>query len=295
MGTVFVIGGAGFVGRHLVQHLVSHRARVLATCRPGSEPPTITGVEWLACDLTSDDIADRWPKQYDSLIYLAQSSRWRDFPAGSADIFRINLGALHSAAEHARMIGAKRFIHFSTGTVYSQTREPAREEEPIRPEATRSFYACTKLAAELLLQPYSQFFGVAQLRLFMPYGEGQNDRMLLPSIVAKVRGGVPVDLHGPDGLRCNPVAIADVVETTRRCLDLSDSQTLNVAGPEVLSLRQIAETIGTAVGKPARFQVRSESPPVIVGDTTRLREALGWRPETKFADGVRSWLSGSGE
>lgn len=294
MGTVFVIGGAGFVGRHLVRHLASHGLRVVATCRPGSEPTPSAGVEWLACDLTRGDMTARWPKQYDSSIYLAQSSRWREFPAGADDIFHVNLTALHHAAEHARTAGAERFIHFSTGTVYSQTREPAREDEPIRPDAPRSFYASTKLAAELLLQPYSQFFGITQLRLFMPYGVGQNDRMLLPSIVAKVRGGVAVDLHGPDGLRCNPVAIGDAVEVVHRCLGLNGSQTLNVAGPEVLSLRQVAETIGTAIGTPPRFEVRSEPPPVIVGDTTRLRDALGWRPETRFVDGVRTWLSGSG-
>jgi nucleoside-diphosphate-sugar epimerase len=294
MGTVFVIGGAGFVGRHLVRHLTSHGSRVFATCRPGCKPSGGAGVEWQECDLTSNEVCDRWPGRYDALVYLAQSSHWRDFPASAADIFYVNLAALHRAAEHARNADAKRFIHFSTGTVYSQTREPAREDEPIRPDASRSFYASTKLAAELLLQPYTQFFGVTQLRLFMPYGVGQNDRMLLPSIVAKVRDGVHVDLHGSDGLRCNPVAIADVVEAVRRCLDLTGSQTLNIAGPEVLSLRQVAESIGIVLGKPPRFQVRSETPPVIVGDTTRLREALGWRPETRLPDGVRAWLSGSG-
>lgn len=291
MGTVFVIGGAGFVGRHLVRHLASHGFRVVATCRPGAEPPTIPEVDWISCDLAADDITVRWPQHYNALIYLAQSSRWRDFPAGAADIFRVNLTALHRAADHARTAGAKRFVHFSTGTVYSQTREPAREDEPVRPDAPRSFYASTKLAAELLLQPYSQFFGVTQLRLFMPYGVGQNDRMLLPSIAAKIRGGVPVDLHGPDGLRCNPVAIADVVEVARRCLALEGSQTLNVAGPDVLTLRQIADAIRAALGREfQRFAVRDEATPVIVGDTTRLREALGWQPETKFADGVRAWL-----
>jgi UDP-glucose 4-epimerase len=294
MGTVFVIGGAGFVGRHLVRHLASNGSRVVATYRPGAAPTAFAGVDWLACDLAHGDMTARWPKQYDSLIYLAQSSRWREFPAGAADILHVNLTALHRAVEHARTAGAKQFIHFSTGTVYSQTREPAREDEPIRPDTPRSFYASTKLAGELLLQPYSQFFGVTQLRLFMPYGEGQNDRMLLPSIVAKVRSGVAVDLHGSDGLRCNPIAIADVVEVVRRCLDLTGSRTLNVAGPEILGLRQVAETIGTAIDKPPRFEIRAEPPPVIVGDTTRLREALGWRPETRFADGVRMWLSGSG-
>src|SRR5262245_33715992 len=197
MDTAFVIGGAGFGGRHLVRHLAAHGLRVLATCRPGSAPPTGTGVEWVPSDLASAEPARGWPRRYDVVVYLAQSANWRDFPAAADDIFRVNVCALQQTAEHARQAGAKRFVHLSTGTVYSQTREPAREDEPIRPEAPRSFYAATKLAAELLLGPYSASFGVTQLRLFMPYGSGQNEKMLLPTIAAKVRSGTLVDLHGP--------------------------------------------------------------------------------------------------
>lgn len=290
MDTAFVIGGAGFVGRHLVRHLVAHGLRVLATCRPGSAVTPLTGVEWVPSDLSAADPTAGWPPRYDALIYLAQSARWREFPAAADDIVRVNIGALQRAAEHARQAGAKCFIHLSTGTVYSQTREAAREDEPIRPETARSFYAATKLAAELLLAPYSAYYGVTQLRLFMPYGNGQNEKMLLPTIAAKVRAGTPVDLHGPDGLKCNPVAVGDVAEAVRRCLTLDGSQTLNVAGPEVLTLRQVAEAVGAAVGREPRFYSKPDIPPVIVGDTNRLRAVSGWQPPTRFAEGVRLWL-----
>jgi nucleoside-diphosphate-sugar epimerase len=293
MDTAFVIGGAGFVGRHLVRHLAAHGLRMLATCRPEAAVPTVPGVEWVPSDLASADPTRGWPRRYDAVVYLAQSAKWRDFPAAADDIVRVNIGALQQAAEHARQVGAGRLVHLSTGTVYGQTREPAREDEPIRPEAPRSFYAATKLAAELLLAPYSTYFGVTQLRLFMPYGRGQNEKMLLPTIAAKVRAGTPVDLHGPDGLRCNPVAVADVAEAVRRCLPLEGTQTLNVAGPEVLTLRQVAEAVGTAVGREPRFHSKAETPPVIVGDTSRLRATLGWQPATRFADGVREWLTAS--
>jgi nucleoside-diphosphate-sugar epimerase len=270
--------------------LAVHGLRVIATCRPASAPPSSPGVEWLPSDLAAVDPTAGWPRRYDAAIYLAQSARWRDFPAAADDVIRVNVCALQWAAEHARQAGAKRFVHLSTGTVYSQTREPAREDEPIPIGAGRSFYAATKLAAELLLGPYSALYGVTQLRLFMPYGPGQNERMLLPQVASKVRDGIPIDLHTPDGLRCNPVAVADAAETVRRCLSLDGSQTLNVAGPEVLTLRQVAEAIGQAVDREPRFQVKPDPPPVIVGDTSRLKAALGWQPATRFVDGVRQWL-----
>jgi nucleoside-diphosphate-sugar epimerase len=81
-----------------------------------------------------------------------------------------------------------------------------------------------------------------------------------------------------------------VAEAIRLCLALEGSQTLNLAGPEVLTLRQIAESIGAAVGRAPRFQTKVETPPIIVGDTSRLKTVLGWQPEARFSDGVREWL-----
>ena len=292
MDTIFVIGGAGFMGRHVVRHLAANDLRVVATHRPGRAPTAEPSVEWLPVDLATTDTGN-WPTRYEAVVYLAQSAQWREFPAGADDVFRVNVAAVHRAAEHARGAGAKCFIHMSTGTVYAQTREPARETDPIPVGADRSFYAASKLAAEMLLGPYSGSFGVIQLRLFMPYGTGQNERMLLPAIAGKVRDGVPVDLHGHNGLNCNPTAIGDVAEAVRRCLSLDGSHILNVAGPEVLTLRQVAETIGCAIGRTPRFQSNPSDPPAIVGDTSRLRTALSWQPPTRFADGVREWLAGS--
>jgi UDP-glucose 4-epimerase len=290
MSTVFVIGANGFVGRHLVRHLAAHGVRVFATARPGATPQAIANIDWVFADLATGKMSN-WPKTYDAIVYLAQSARWREFPGGADDVFRVNVAGVHRAAEHARSVGAKRFIHMSSGTIYMQTKEPAHEDDAIAINATRSYYAASKLAAEMLLGPYSSEFSVIQLRLFMPYGVGQNEKMLLPSIVSKVRDGIAIDLHEPDGLKCNPIAVGDVVEAIRRCLMLEGSHTLNLAGPEVLSLRQVAEAIGSAVGRAPMFNTKPEPAPMIVGDTTRLRQVLQWEPPTRFADGVREWLA----
>jgi nucleoside-diphosphate-sugar epimerase len=291
---VLVVGGAGFIGRHTVRRLVEAGHIVYATHTPGRQPPHVSGVTWLPTDLTSPDPSATWPADCDAVIYLAQSRSWRAFPDGEGDVLAVNVSGLMKAAWYARQAAARCFVYTSSGSIYTQTGRPFVEAEPLDLSAGRGFYAASKLAAEVLLRPYQAFFAPVILRLFMPYGPAQDPDMLLPNLVRSVRDGQAVKLHEPDGLTCNPVAVADVAETLRRCLSLAKQATLNVAGPEPLTLRDIAQTIGGVVGREPVFTTQPGTPPVLVADTTALRQTLGWAPWTRLEAGLRAWLEQDG-
>ena len=95
---------------------------------------------------------------------------------------------------------------------------------------------------------------------------------------------------------CNPAAVADVAEAVRRCLALDGSHTLNVAGPEVLTLRQVAEAVGRVIGRAPRFHVRAGGA-ARRSSATRAgcRRPSGWQPPTRFEDGVREWLAATAD
>jgi nucleoside-diphosphate-sugar epimerase len=290
MDIILLVGGAGFIGRHTAQLLVQTGHTVYATHTPARQPPPLPGVAWLPSDLAAPEATACWPAACDAVIYLAQSRAWRSFPEGERDVLAVNIAGLMQAAEHARQAGARCFVYTSSGSIYTQTGRSFVEAEPLDLLAARSFYAASKLAAEILLRPYQAFFAPVIFRLFMPYGPAQDPDMLLPNLVRSVRQGQPVKLHEPDGLTCNPVAVADVAETLRRCLALDRPATLNVAGPESLTLRTIAQTIGRVVGRQSVFTSQPGAPPILVADTTALRQALGWTPATCLEAGLRSWL-----
>ena len=84
------------------------------------------------------------------------------------------------------------------------------------------------MSAELLLGVYTAMMRVIVLRLFVPYGAGQGKEMLIPKLIERVRQDAPILLDGEDGLRVNPVAVTDVVETIDRCLTADCTATLNV-------------------------------------------------------------------
>jgi len=290
MDSVLVVGGGGFIGRHTAVELARSNRLVFATHRPGSPAPGLEGVHWVPGDLADERATAAWPARCDHVLFVAQARGWRSFPDRAADVFAVNVAGLMRVAEYARRAGARQLIYASTGSVYTQSREPARENEGIDLFAPRTFYAASKLAGELILRPYEALYKVLHLRLFMPYGAGQGPDMLLPSLVRSVREGRPIKLHQPDGLVCNPVAVDDVVEAFRRGLDFERSATLNVGGPQQLTLRQVASAVGRAVGAAPVFEQQPGVPPVVVGDCTALRQAFGWAPPTDLETGLREWL-----
>ena len=287
---ILILGASGFIGKHAVRKFLTSGYKVYAQYLPTENPPSIPEASWFPCDLRDQDFTKNFPQEVDAIIYLAQSPDYRSFPDGALDVFQVNVAAAFQAAEYARQAKAERLIFASTGSIYGQHTAPTREED-VRTENVTSFYAASKLAAELLLNQYHSILPVINLRLFIPYGEGQHEKMLISDLVNRVKENMPIDLDGSDGLVINPTAIADVAETLERCLGIGKSFTLNVAGPEMLSLRQIGEQIGLVLGKKPVFNCRSaETAPVIVGNTTRMKETLGWVPEIQFQSGLRQWL-----
>lgn len=291
MRNVVIVGGSGFLGQHTARRFVRAGECVWATHSINKEPPLVEGVQWLATDLASSAITARWPTKCDVVIFLAQARNWRQFPEGADDVFRINLGALHQTTQYARNSGAKKLLVASTGSVYSASPKAMREVDVIDANGSRTFYAASKLAAEVLLGPFTKHVDITQLRIFMPYGSGISPDMLFPQLVKRVQTGQPISLHGSDGMRINPIAATDVAEAFWRCSGLNGSSVLNLGGAVEWTLRGVGETIGKVVGVAPRFETQpGVQAPVVVGEIGALRRALRWAPSISLEDGIRSWL-----
>jgi nucleoside-diphosphate-sugar epimerase len=128
------------------------------------------------------------------------------------------------------------------------------------------------------------------LRFFFVYGPWQRQNMLVPRLVQSVREGKPIVLHGYDGIRINPTYVTDVVEAIAESLEMTDSQKINVAGPEILSMRHIGEVIGKVVGKEPQFKMLKDvKPQSIIGDVKKMSRLLH-RPHWFFQDGVERYV-----
>lgn len=277
--TVLVTGGSGFLGSVVLRQL-GEGAEVVALHRPGAAHESIDGVRWVAQDLAAP-LSSELPDRIDAVIHLAQSRRYREFPEGAVDVHEVNTAATVRLLDYCREAGGISFTYASSGAVYAAGPEPVRESDEPRPG---NFYGVSKLAGELAVEQFRGVLKVHSLRFFFIYGPRQSN-MFIPGLLGRVRGGQEVTLAGTDGIHVNPVYVEDAAAAVICTLELKDSHTLNVAGPVVVSVREIAEMGGRLLGRSPSF-VSGDAQADLVASIERQSAALG-APRVGFEEGLR--------
>lgn len=289
---VLIVGASGLLGRCLAG-LLREGHEVFALDRDagtfhGREHPR---ARFIQADLSVFDPSGL-PPGVDAVYYLAQSRRFREFPAGAMDMFEINVHAPLRIAEWAADSGVARFHYASTGGVYENREGPIPESATVNVRREMGFYAGSKVSAELLLANYaSRFESFCIIRPFFVYGPGQDEGMLIPRLIRSVSDGREIVLHGEEGMRINPIYVQDAARACGRMLDLTGDHLFNVAGTEVVSIKALALRIGEACGREPAFRHEGEGRPGLIGDISRMQEMLH-RPEIDLREGIRATCEG---
>lgn len=265
--TTVLTGAAGFLGQALVAAL----GDVVAIHRPGTPRPAPESVE---LDLGAPFDRAQLPAQVDSVLHVAQSRQYRDFPGGAVDVMEVNTAATVRLLDYAVAAGARSFVYASSG---------AAGVEP------RNFYGASKLMGELAAEQYAGLLAVTSLRYFFIYGPGQ-EGMMMPGLIGRVGAGQPVTLAGEEGIRINPVYVDDAAAATIAAAGLAESSgVIDVAGPETVSIKDIAETIGRELGTEPQFE-HGPAAPDLVADTARMATRLA-APAVPPAEGLRRTIA----
>jgi UDP-glucose 4-epimerase len=147
-----------------------------------------------------------------------------------------------------------------------------------------NFYAASKLAGEQAVEQFRSVLCAHALRPFFIYGPKQ-PTMMMPGLLTRVRAGQDVTLAGPDGIRINPIFVEDAADAVIATLDLDESQTFNLAGPDVVSVRQIVELAGRLLGRTPSFAV-VDSQDDLVASIEHQSKTVG-APSIGFEEGLR--------
>jgi nucleoside-diphosphate-sugar epimerase len=289
MSPILVTGANGLLGRATIARLApSSQIYALVRAPPQQAVPG-------AVKAVVHDLREPWlphlPDVPDTIVHLAQSPLYRDFPEGARDVFELNVGATQRLLDWACHHKVKRFIYASSGSIYGHGGDVFHEDAPIEAVAALGHYVACKRCGELLTETYGGRMLVIVLRFFFAYGPGQRNSMLIPSLVDRITHGRPVDLQGDDGIRLNPIYVDDAAAAILAATRLEVSETINVAGPQVVTLREIALMVGDLTGCRPRFDIQSDvEPRHLVGGTRTMRRLL-WAPKIEMAEGLRRMLA----
>jgi UDP-glucose 4-epimerase len=281
---VLVTGPDGLLGRRVVQFLsANHRVHAMTRRH---ELPAIENVSWLRHNLV-EPVLPELPSRVDAVIHLAQSPYFREFPERAREIYEVGVGSTLRLLDWARSAGVKTFVYASSGGIYGHGNRGFKEDDNVMSLAgPLSFYFATKQCAELLVESYASCFTVIILRPFFIYGPCQRRAMLVPRLIRSVIKETEVLLKGQEGMRLNPIYVDDAAQAVAAALGLTRSHKINIAGPDVLTLRHMCEIIGALVGKVPKYIVEDDADTMdLVGDITRMSQLLV-RPSTAFSRGV---------
>ncbi|WP_050630212.1 NAD-dependent epimerase/dehydratase family protein [Bradyrhizobium viridifuturi] len=284
---ILLTGCSGFVGSALGPRLVGEGHELFCVCRPETSIAFGTKVAW---DGTTPIEQASFPRTIDIVVHAAQSRRYRSFPADSREMFDVNVNMTMRLLDWAAQAAVKHFCLLSSGAVYEPFTAVLREDAALAPSG---FLGASKLASEIVAKPFSSVFSLSILRLFFPYGPGQYDR-LIPQLIRRIQDGEAIQLSGgTEGIRLAPTFIDDIVEVIRASIASSWTDTLNVAAPEMLSIRQIANAIGQQLGVEPKFElVNTNTPSVdIAPDLSRLASRLDLQRFVQFKDGLQRTIS----
>ncbi len=294
--SILVTGANGLLGRATLTWLGPAR-RVYALTRKPPRQPLPPNATVLVHDLQRRDDPPL-PEAPDTIIHLAQSPRYHEFPDGATEVFDVNAGSTQRLLDWGYRNGVRRFIYASTGGLYGHGEHAFREDAPVGGGAALGHYFVSKRCGELLAQSYAQQMIVIVLRLFFAYGPGQSKTMLMSRLIDRVIHRQSIVLQGQHGFRLNPIYASDAAAAIGTAASLEESETINVAGMQVVTLREIATTIGDLVGRAPQFETRPGEPAKhLIGCTDKMQHLLG-TPKVGIKVGLRQmvecdWVKGT--
>lgn len=302
--STLVIGGAGYIGAHLVPQLIGTGRRVTILGR-GAVPAhgLPAGAAYVIGDFAQRELVRDLLESHQEVIHLAYATVPNtSFENPLADLLQNLPPSVQLFSEVANR-GAKLVLVSSGGTVYGEASElPIRETHPKRPISP---YGVTKLTVESYAHLYAVTHGLkfVCVRPANAYGVGQRPFIgqgFIATAIASAIKGMPIEIFGQTGTVRDYIYVSDLASGIVSALDHGHlSETYNIGSGVGLSNLEIVESLKPLmdeIGHEVRIKNLSERAFDVranVLDSTKLQINSGWKPVIKFNEGLilmRDWL-----
>jgi len=293
-----VLGGAGFIGSHLVDRLLKRGDEVVCvdnylTGKRAHGERLLPRYAFVEHDITRP-IPVVGPA--DAVFNLASPASPIDYARLPLETLEVGSAGTRNALDLARMAGAV-LVHASTSEVYGDPLEhPQREEYfgNVNPVGPRACYDEAKRYAEALITSYARVNGtVCKIaRIFNTYGPRMrvDDGRVVPAFVTQALKGEDFTVFGDGSQTRSFCYVDDLVSGLILLFEKGDSRPVNLGNPVEMTLVQFADAVRKAVGKGGAVKsvrpLPENDPRQRRPDITRARTLLGWEPKVPLAAGL---------
>jgi dTDP-glucose 4,6-dehydratase len=298
-----VTGGAGFLGSHLCERLLSEGYRVVCmdNLRTGALE-NIAHLEEADFEFIDHDVTAyvNVPGEIDEVYHFASPASPRDFTRIPIPILKVGALGTYNALGLALARGA-RFMLASSSEVYGDPLVHPQHEEyrgNVDQVGLRGAYDEAKRYAEAITTAYHRHHGLDTriVRIFNTHGPRlrPDDGRMIPTFISQALSGRPLTIYG-DGSQTRSVQyVDDLIEGAFRLMKSSERRPVNIGNPQEHTVREIAEMVielSGSAGEIVYEPLPEDDPKRRCPDITRARETLGWEPRIPAREGLEKTLS----
>lgn len=304
---VLVTGADGFIGSHLVEHLVQAGAKVRALCLYNSfndwgwleQSAVLDEVEIVSGDVRDPFLCQKITQNCHTVFHLAALIAIPYSYDAPNSYVETNVNGTLNMAQACLNNDVARFMHTSTSEVYGTAQYvPIDESHPLQPQSP---YSASKIGADAIAMSYFNAFAmpVSIARPFNTYGPRQSARAVIPTIITQIaQGKKEIQLGDTSPTR----DFNFVADTCRGMMAIAASdktigETVNIGSNYEISVQETLELIKELMGSDVVFitdqqRLRPKDSEVfrLWCDNTLMREVTGFEPTETIRSGLEKTI-----
>ena len=298
-----ITGGAGFLGSHLCDLLLSkgHQVICMDNLITGSlenishlfENPNFKFIKYDVTEFVY--VKDK----LDNILHFASPASPIDYLEYPIQTLKVGSLGTHKVLGLAKEKNA-RFLLASTSEIYGDPLEhPQREEHlgNVNPIGPRGVYDEAKRFAEAMTMAYHRYHKVDTriVRIFNTYGPRMrlNDGRALPTFITQALNNEDITVFGDGSQTRSFCYVADLVDGIYRLINADYCEPVNIGNDEEVTILEFAKEIIELVGSKSKIVYKElpvDDPKIRQPDISRANKVLGWKPKVSRNEGLRMTL-----
>ena len=311
MKRLLITGGAGFIGSHLVDRLLTtdvERIEVIDDFNDFYDPSIKHAnirehLNDPRYNISEIDIRDRAALEpvfqrnnFDCVVHLAARAGVRPSLSEPQLYSETNINGTVNLLELARESNIKQFVFGSSSSVYGiNAKVPFSEDDPIRQPI--SPYAATKAAGELLCHTYAHLYGLrcVCLRFFTVYGPRQRPDLAIHKFAKLITERKPIPVFGDGTTRRDYTYVDDIIDGVMAAIvyNKTNYEVINLGESRTVELNELISLLEAELDTHAIIDRQPPQPgdvPQTFADISKARALLGYNPKTQIEDGLRRFV-----